>query len=993
MKPVLAIGILASAAGVGLATRAQAQASTQEEARDTLEEVVVTSTRQTSTVNKVAMAVTAVTQEAIDNQGIKSVAELARTVPGMTFSRSGGESNPNITIRGIGGNGATVGSATTGVYLDDSPLQRRNVNGLITGNGSPFPQLFDLERVEVLRGPQGTLYGGSSQGGTMRFITPTPSLTSRSGQASVEFNMIDGGGGGRELAGAIGLPLIQDRLGVRLSAITRKTGGWMDAYSKYDGHKFASNYDWTEANSFRATAKLQINDKWSATPAYYYGYEHANDSNPASERTASQAINFTGGLIRNGGTTGFFGTDAQLAAAITAGQVPAGTRRLGAAPSVGGVTMAAGLYPSCTLNQTAAQSACVTSGGVVFAFPDTTMPAFTQNAQPWYGDLKFDSANGRYYTTSNVQYVNSPRTTRLNLPSLTFDFDGERIAVKAVSSYTNDRTDGMRFAGGGASGRVMPRRLLGTQPCQYPYNATSTTATTCYLNADYFPGMPDSYSYYFYFNDRHAFTQELRFSSQPGDSRLSWIGGLYFNDSKIHMHGAEHSNEDQMSLRFRGMPEAWIVGNQPLPADLGMTGNFYQTGLVRMPNGNYAAANMANISDREIRLREKEMAAFGEVTFAFTDELKLTAGVRLTDYKQIFDQKYGGAVAGIPLAGTSDANPAGFVPATDAGLAANSASATSTAFTPITNPFDLRAMATNVAGCPSAKDCPYQYTHLEAHEKPVSPKVGLSWQFTPNNLAYATYSQGFRAGGVNPAVPPGTCAQDLADLGLTGIGVPKTFKGDTVSSYEVGLKTRLGGRVQVNTSAFYIDWNDMQFNMGLRCGFAFVNNAGHAVSQGVDVQADARLGPFLLNGAFGYNKAEFADDVRNPSSGALLQRKGDNVGVPELTLSAGVQYGFTVFGDRSSFIRIDYQYTGKYDRNPGVGVSTYDPITHRGGAVRSMNARAGVKLAPDVDLQVFAQNLTNSRDLTSLGHGQDSLNTTETHLRPRMVGAVLKYRF
>ncbi len=986
MKPVLAIGIIASAASMGLAAQVQAQE------QDTLEEVVVTSTRQTSTVNRVAMAVTAITQEAIDNQGIKDVADLSRTVPGMTFSRSGGEGNPNITIRGIGGNGATVGSPTTGVYLDDSPLQRRNINGLITGNGSPFPQLFDLERVEVLRGPQGTLYGGSSQGGTVRFITPTPSLTEKSGQASIEYNMVDGGGPGHELAGAFGLPLIEDKLGVRVAAISRKSGGWMDAYSKYDGHQFASNYNWSEARSVRLTGKYQINDKWSVTPAFYNGYEYANDTNSGGERTGLPEINFAGGLIRNGGTMGFFGTQAQLDAAIAAGTVPAGTTRAGAAPGVSGVTMAAGMYPSCTLNQTAAQSACVTSGGVVFSFPNTVMPAFTQAAQPWFETLKFDSANGRYYTTENVHYVNSPRTTKIDLPTLTFDFDGDSIAIKSVTSYTKDRTSGMRFNGGGASGRVMPRRLLGTQPCEYPYNAKSPTATTCYLNADYFPGMPDSYSYYYYFNNRNAITQELRFSSQPGESRLSWIGGLYFNDSKIHMHGAEHSNEDQMSLRFRGMPEAWIVGNQYLPADLSMTGGFYQTSLVQMPNGTYAAADMGDISDREIWLREKEMAVFGELTFAFTETLKVTAGVRLTDYRQTFDQTYGGAVAGIPLAGTSDTNPAGFVPATDAGLAANSASTTSTGFTPITDPFDLRAMATNLAGCPTAADCPFQYTHLEAKEKPVSPKLGVSWQFTPNNLAYATYSEGFRAGGVNPAVPPGTCAQDLADLGLTGIGVPKTFKGDTVVSYEAGLKSRVGGRVQINTSVFYIDWKDMQFNMGLRCGFAFVNNAGHAVSQGVDVQANARFGSFLLNGAFGYNKAEFADDVRNPSSGALLMNKGDNVGVPDLTVSAGVQYDFLTFG-KGGFVRVDYQYAGGYDRNPGAGVSTHDPITHRANAVRSVNARAGVKLTPDLDMQVFAQNLTNSMDLTGLAHGQDSLTTTEMHMRPRMIGASLKYRF
>ena len=140
-----------------------------------IEEVVVTATRQTSTVNKVALSVSAVTQKNLDQQGIRNVSDLSNQVPGFTFRVTGGDSNPQLTIRGVGGNaiGGTSGSApTTGVYIDDQPLMKRNANGLLTGSGSPVPLLYDLDRIEVLRGPQGTLYGGSSEGGTIRFIMP-----------------------------------------------------------------------------------------------------------------------------------------------------------------------------------------------------------------------------------------------------------------------------------------------------------------------------------------------------------------------------------------------------------------------------------------------------------------------------------------------------------------------------------------------------------------------------------------------------------------------------------------------------------------------------------------------------------------------------------------------------------------------------------------------------------------------------------------------------
>ncbi len=170
-------------------------------------------------------------------------------------------------------------------------------------------------------------------------------------------------------------------------------------------------------------------------------------------------------------------------------------------------------------------------------------------------------------------------------------------------------------------------------------------------------------------------------------------------------------------------------------------------------------------------------------------------------------------------------------------------------------------------------------------------------------------SKGFRAGGVNPAVPPAQCATDLPALGIAA--APQTFKGDTVTSYEAGAKMRmLGERLQLNTSAFWIDWKDVQFNFALRCGFAFVTNAAKATSKGAEVQAAGRFGPITVNANIGYNEAVFAQDVKNPSSGALLQARGDNLGVPDWTVALGLQYDTTLAGKYDAYVRADYQYTG-----------------------------------------------------------------------------------
>src|ERR1700761_2580624 len=204
----------------GLASAAFAQAAAAPSSSNAIEEVVVTATRQTSTVNKVALSVSAVTQKSLDQQGVRNVADLATQVPGFTFRTSGGDNNPQLTMRGVGGNAitGTSGSApTTGVYLDDLPMMKRNANGLLTGSGSPLPLLYDLDRVEILRGPQGTLYGGSSEGGTLRFITPNPSLTTYSGSARLGASTISGGGIGDEEGIALGGPVVEDKLGFRVS--------------------------------------------------------------------------------------------------------------------------------------------------------------------------------------------------------------------------------------------------------------------------------------------------------------------------------------------------------------------------------------------------------------------------------------------------------------------------------------------------------------------------------------------------------------------------------------------------------------------------------------------------------------------------------------------------------------------------------------------------------------------------------------------------------
>ena len=130
----------------------------------------------------------------------------------------------DISIRGIS---STVAASTTGIYIDDTPIQLRIIGAGAAGFNT-YPAIFDLERVEVLRGPQGTLFGSGSEGGTLRFITPKPSLDTYNVYARGEIGFIEDGGESYEGGIAVGGPISNGTLGFRLSGWQRRQGGYID---------------------------------------------------------------------------------------------------------------------------------------------------------------------------------------------------------------------------------------------------------------------------------------------------------------------------------------------------------------------------------------------------------------------------------------------------------------------------------------------------------------------------------------------------------------------------------------------------------------------------------------------------------------------------------------------------------------------------------------------------------------------------------------------
>jgi iron complex outermembrane recepter protein len=254
------------------------------EAPLSLQEIVVTAERRATRLQDTPVSVDAITSEQIDSQGLRGIDDITRLAPGVTFTRTGmtatgnfNDEGSDIAIRGIE---STAGTSTTGIYLDDIPIQTRHLS---FGTVNPFPELFDLDRVEILRGPQGTLFGAGSEGGTVRFIQTQPGLSTYSGYVRSEVATTKYGAPSYEMSAAGGGPLIADTLGFRLSASVRYDGGYVDRVN-YDPVTLQptgtvdSNSNWQRTVAVRGALKFAPTDTLTITPSINYQALSINDT-------------------------------------------------------------------------------------------------------------------------------------------------------------------------------------------------------------------------------------------------------------------------------------------------------------------------------------------------------------------------------------------------------------------------------------------------------------------------------------------------------------------------------------------------------------------------------------------------------------------------------------------------------------------------------------------------------------------------------------------
>jgi len=452
------------------------------------------------------------------------------------------------------------------------------------------------------------------------------------------------------------------------------------------------------------------------------------------------------------------------------------------------------------------------------------------------------SSNPSSGVFNNANPDRIPVPDRFYLPALKIDVDLSGMRLVSDTSYyvRNELTgyEGTDYNLSYYQGIGWPAAVeaVDVNPAYYPLIDTNGVHLP--------PGLTNYRSPATVKNQQRSFTQELRLQSDDPSSRWTWTVGAFFQASR------------ELSLEEIHDPMADALLEALYGEDLE---DIY--GFPLLGNGDsYYNFNVSH---------DHQIAGFGEVTYALTDQWKLTLGGRVA--KTSFD-----------IYNYSD-GPQNYGPETSP-----------------------------------------NYGHQS--ETPFTPKASVAYQLDQSNLFYATYAKGFRVGGANPPLPT-FCNDDLANAGYAN-GAPLTYKSDSTQSFEIGAKDNFNNVLKLASSVYYIRWNHIQQNVYIAgsCGLQFTDNLGTAVAKGFDLQADAALGPITLEAAAGFTSARFVansphglafDGDAISGQAAINASPGTN---PPWNVAIGAQYNFVV-ADHKSYARLDYEFES---RNPWLA-AVQDP--------------------------------------------------------------------
>ena len=223
------------------------------------DEIIVTASRREQALQDVPASITTVNPIEFTHSGLTSIGDIIEYTPGFNINRGNGQrGRGSITARGVGQQGAT---AVVAVYVDDIPMTSNS--GFANGGALFFDGLLgDVERVELIKGPQGTLFGATAIGGAIRYITKKPALSEMRGGGSVNLSNTKDGGFNQIYSGFLSMPVIEDKLGVTVSGFYEDDGGLVDRIDPATGNVSVKNADTSESFGFSGDILFQASEEF-----------------------------------------------------------------------------------------------------------------------------------------------------------------------------------------------------------------------------------------------------------------------------------------------------------------------------------------------------------------------------------------------------------------------------------------------------------------------------------------------------------------------------------------------------------------------------------------------------------------------------------------------------------------------------------------------------------------------------------------------------------
>lgn len=242
--------------------------ATDAQQADSLAEVIVTATKRESIAQNTPMSITVIGPDVLSTNQIDDFADFAFLVAGLTYTDTG-PGNKRYALRGL----QSPGEPEVALYYDDIPISGLPGGSLDTGASQPDLKLWDVDHIEIMRGPQGTLYGNGSEGGAIRIISKQPDLNKAEGAIQAVGSVTDGGAGSYGTNLVVNLPIVDGKFAVRMTFYDRDEGGYIDAMPRADirlSQLDQPNINNERTRGGRASVSVQVADNWNITAIMYY---------------------------------------------------------------------------------------------------------------------------------------------------------------------------------------------------------------------------------------------------------------------------------------------------------------------------------------------------------------------------------------------------------------------------------------------------------------------------------------------------------------------------------------------------------------------------------------------------------------------------------------------------------------------------------------------------------------------------------------------------